>query len=81
VTKLVVNPNRTSRLRLWRKGSGLTLEDLAGLTGLSQPFLSRIERGERRLKPLDKVRVARAVGEPVRALFEPEFPVPDAPTP
>jgi len=70
--------NNPSRLRRWRKASGLTLEDVSGLTGLSQPFLSRVERGQRRLKPLDRVRVARAVGEPVGALFEPEFPMPEA---
>ena len=67
-----------SRLREWRKDAGLTLEDLAGLTGLSEAYLSRVERGQRRLKPLDRVRVARAVGEPVGALFEPEFGLAEA---
>ncbi|HLM96765.1 MAG TPA: helix-turn-helix transcriptional regulator [Acidimicrobiales bacterium] len=73
----VVNHNTTSRLRRWRIANEVTLEDLSGLTGLSQPLLSRVERGERRLKPLDRVRVARAVGEPVGALFEPEFTLTD----
>ncbi len=57
--------------------AGVTLEELAGLTGWSEPYLSRVERGERKLKPLDRVRLARAVGVPVGALFEPEFPQPN----
>ena len=72
----VENHNET-RLRQWRLGSGLTLRDLSGLTGLSEPFLSRVERHERRLKPLDRVRVARALGVAVEEVFEPEFAGPE----
>jgi transcriptional regulator with XRE-family HTH domain len=61
-----------TRLRVWRLEHGLTLEDLAGLTGFSIAMLSRVERGQRRLRPLDRVRFARRVGVPVRALFEVE---------
>jgi transcriptional regulator with XRE-family HTH domain len=66
-----------SRLRRWRLSNGLTLEEVAGLTGRSAPFLSRVERGERHLKPKERVRFARALGEPVGTLFDPEFPPPD----
>jgi len=73
-----VKQDTPSRLRLWRIGAGLTLEDLSGLTGLSEAYLSRVERGHRKLKPLDRVRVARAVGAPVGALFEPEHRLAEA---
>jgi len=69
----VVNHNITNRLRQWREANGLTLADEEGLTGLSQPFLSRLERGERNLRPLDRVRIARALGCSVSDLFDPEF--------
>lgn len=61
-----------NRLRLWRTGEGLTLEEVSDLTGVSVPMLSRVERGERQLAPLTKVRVARRLGVPVQVLFEVE---------
>ncbi len=63
--------SKTSRLRGWRKEHGLTLEDVADLTGLSVPMLSRAERGERQLAPLKRVAMARRLGVPVRDLFAP----------
>jgi len=56
-------------LRRWRGLHGLTLEELAGLTGLSPAMVSRVERGERQLRPLTRVRVARLLGVPVAELF------------
>jgi transcriptional regulator with XRE-family HTH domain len=61
-----------SRLRRWRKANDLSLDELADLTGISKPMLSRAERGERRLAPLTRVKVARRLGVPVRDLFEVE---------
>lgn len=37
------------RLRALRRGAGLTLDDLAGRTGISKSTLSRLETGERKL--------------------------------
>ncbi len=62
----------TNKLRLWRANNGATLEDVSGLTGLSPAMLSRVERGERQLAPLTKIRVARCLGVQVGELFEPE---------
>jgi len=62
----------TTRLRHWRETTGLTLDEVADLTGVSKPMLSRAERGERRLAPLTRVKVARRLGVPVRELFEVE---------
>lgn len=64
----------TNRMRLWRAQNGLTLEELSGLTGFSPAMLSRVERGERRLAPMSKIRVARCLGVPVRDLFDVEEP-------
>ncbi|QNA72047.1 helix-turn-helix transcriptional regulator [Streptomyces sp. So13.3] len=41
--------------RLIRQRSSLRQEDLAGLTGLSQAFLSMLESGSRRLTNIDKI--------------------------
>jgi len=61
-----------SRLWRWRSSAGLTLEEVADLAGLSAAMLSRVERGQRQLAPLTKVRIARRLGVPVRELFEPD---------
>lgn len=61
-----------SRLRLWKERRGLTLREVAGLTGLSPSTLSLVERGKRNLTPLAKVRVAPGLGAEVADLFEPE---------
>jgi transcriptional regulator with XRE-family HTH domain len=64
----------TNRLRRWRASNGLTLEEVADLTGFSAAMFSRAERGERCFAPLAKVRVARALGVRVADLFEVEEP-------
>lgn len=64
--------DRPSKLRLWRLRQGLTLREVADLTGLSTSMLSLVERDERNLAPMTKVRVARCLGVPVSELFEPE---------
>lgn len=59
-----------NRLRKWRVDKGLTLQELADLTGLSVSGLSRLERGQRQPRPLTRVRIARRLGVPVGELFE-----------
>lgn len=61
-----------TRFRQWRQRNGLSQAEVSGLCGLSVAMLSRIERGQRRLAPLTKVRVARCLGVPIRELFEVE---------
>lgn len=63
---------RVNGLREWRERHGLKLEESADLLGLSVSYLSRIERGERRVRPLDRVRFARLLGARVGALFPPQ---------
>lgn len=59
-----------SRLRQWRIDQGLTIDEVAALTGYSDASISRIERGLRSLRPLDKVRFARSLGVSLRDLFD-----------
>ena len=56
-------------LRRWRVEQGLTLEELSDLTGVSVPMLSRVERGQRELAPLTRVRFARLLGVRLADLF------------
>ena len=58
-----------NRLRLWRVGVGLTLDEVADLTGISKAYLSRLERGQRQAPPLTRVKIARRLGVPVSTLF------------
>jgi transcriptional regulator with XRE-family HTH domain len=61
--------NESPSLRSWRTSNGITLEELSDVTGYSVPMLSRVERGERRLSALARIRLARALGVKVRELF------------
>jgi transcriptional regulator with XRE-family HTH domain len=63
--------DHSNRLREWRKSVGLTLGEVAALTGLSIAALSRVERGERNMAPLTRVRFARLLGVPLAELFPP----------
>lgn len=60
---------KVSSLRQWRQQHGLRLVDVADLSGLSIYKLSRLETGFTRFHPLDKVKIARAMGVRVRVLF------------
>ncbi|MDJ0346835.1 helix-turn-helix domain-containing protein [Streptomyces sp. H10-C2] len=55
--------------RLIRELAGLRQDDMAGLTGLSQGFLSMLESGARRLTNIDKVtRFLQGAGAPTELL-------------
>jgi transcriptional regulator with XRE-family HTH domain len=60
----------SNRLRQWRHLNGLTLQEVADLTGVSISMLSRAERGVRVFAPLTKVRIARLLDVHVADLFE-----------
>jgi transcriptional regulator with XRE-family HTH domain len=62
----------SSRFRIWRVDAGLTQEEVADLTGYSVAMISRVERGERQLRPEAKVRLSRRLGVRVADLFEPD---------
>ncbi len=65
-------PSTITRLRRWRIRNGLTLQEVADLTGLSPTMFSRAERGERLFASLTKVRIARCLDVAVAELFEVE---------
>lgn len=71
-----MDPGET-KLRAWREDAGFSLEEVSGLTGLSPSMLSRVERGQRSLRPRTKVLVARRLGVPVAELFVVEDPEPE----
>lgn len=64
------SPARVSRLRQWRDSKGFTLDEVSGLCGLSPTYLSRLERGERKLGPDKKVEISRRLGAKVIDLFD-----------
>lgn len=59
-----------ARLHAMRESRGWTLEDLAVRAGLSRPYLSRLEAGERQPSMAALCAVARAFEVSVGALFE-----------
>ena len=56
-------------LKQWREKERLTLEEVGDLVGYSAAMLCRIEQGVRRPSREAKVRIARRLGVPIRALF------------
>jgi transcriptional regulator with XRE-family HTH domain len=59
------------RIKAHRDRRGLHLVQLAESTGLSVPFLSRVERGERTASYRSLERIAEALGVGVRSLIPP----------
>ncbi len=49
-------------IRTLRKGLGFTLKDIAGLTGLSHPFLSQVERGQAQPSMASLYQISEALG-------------------
>lgn len=62
----------TSTLKAWRTNAGLTLAEMADLTGYSTAMLSRVERGERTLSTWAKVAIARRLQVRIVDLFDVE---------
>lgn len=65
------------RIRVAREATSLTLKALAERTGLSQPFLSRLERGHVSASIANILEIARALGLGVAALLEGDAPAPE----
>ena len=66
-----------TRLRDARRGQKLTLRALSEKTGLSQPFLSRLERGQVSTSIANLILITRTVGMDLGQLFQ---AVPGTPT-
>lgn len=58
------------RVRGLRNQRGLTLAELARRTGLSLPFLSRLERGAATMTIANLVRITAALAVPLKDMFE-----------
>lgn len=63
-------------LRGLRRAQGLTLEDLANVSGKSVSFISKIERGQARPSVTTLQELAGALGVPVGWFFETDGPAP-----
>lgn len=63
-------------LRGLRRAHGLTLEDLAVVSGKSVSFISKIERGQARPSVTTLQELASALGVPVGWFFDTDGPVP-----
>jgi transcriptional regulator with XRE-family HTH domain len=61
-----------ARIKDARAGAGLTLKALSGATGLSQPFLSRLERGLVSASIANLLQIGRALGLSMAELLEGE---------
>jgi transcriptional regulator with XRE-family HTH domain len=69
---VVTKPAKLSKLREWRTRHQLKLEEVADLDGtLDVSTLSRVERGQRHLSPMQQVHLARALGVNIRDIFDP----------
>jgi len=69
---------RLTKIRRWRQREGLTLAEMSDLTGVSVAMFSLVERGQRTLSPMTRVKVARRLGVPLRDLFDIEDLAADA---
>ena len=59
-----------SRLRSARLEAGLTQTQVAEALGRTQSFLSKVERGERRIDPIELRQFAALYGRPVQYFLE-----------
>ncbi len=62
-------PQIGERIRHARKGAGLTLKNLAAMTGLSGPYLSQMENGRVNINVTHLESISRALGVPIVSLF------------
>ena len=67
---------RSKMIKELRQKAGLTQLELADLTGIDGPQLSRIERGERNAGPKSLKRIAAALDVPIDMLTQPNFEQP-----
>ncbi len=54
-----------ARLRQARRSAGLTQEEVAKRLGARQAFVSKVERGERRIDPVELAQFASLYGKPL----------------
>ena len=60
-----------THLRAWRKYRGLTLAELSEIVGISQSYLTLVERGQRQGRPLQW----RSLAEALRVTIEDILPL------
>jgi transcriptional regulator with XRE-family HTH domain len=60
------------RLRAARKAANLTQTEVAARLGKPQPYVSKVERGERRIDPVELARFAEIYGQTVEFFLKRE---------
>lgn len=71
----IVDPMRVKlRLRQYRRANGLTQAGLAKALCVSQPIVSRIETGERGLKPVELLRTCETLGLSIEEFLDVKLP-------
>jgi transcriptional regulator with XRE-family HTH domain len=69
----------TGRRVAWsREAAGLSQREVGAFVGFSQRTVSRVEHGERALRPAERAAVARALGTSIAALTAPGVELPAA---
>ena len=58
-----------NRIRHWRRERGLSQEALGRLVGLGKPTISKLERGDLRLRDVTIAKLVDALGVPAEALL------------
>lgn len=58
-----------ARLRIHRRKQGMTQDEVADRTGVSQSYIGSVERGQQNLTVVNLVRIAQAVGVRMNELF------------
>lgn len=66
--------NLVARLRRARKEAGLSQTQVAAKLGLTQPLVSRLESGQRKIDPIELADLCRIYKKPIR-YFVPDMPV------
>src|SRR4051794_5694284 len=68
-------PNLPGRLRLARRGQGMTQEDAARKLGVARTTIVAIEKGERQVRAEELRTLARIYKRPLDELLRPSAPV------
>jgi transcriptional regulator with XRE-family HTH domain len=69
----------TGRRLAWaREATGISQAELAAYVGVSQATISRVEHGERAMKPTERAACARALGCSIATLAMPAIALPAA---
>ena len=59
----------SNKVKYFRELLGFTQSKLSDLTGISQPMLSQIEKGERNTSDINKIKISKSLKKSVGDIF------------